>query len=587
MTRDSRSLTAVATVLVCLVIAGACNRDLTAPQTGGALHVPQRPSLDVVSSLDQITATTTGVIDNWHGKENNANPSPIATFPTATWYRVDASGLITMTPDPRFMPGQPTKTYGPTGNARFTWSYAGINTTVVIGNATSDSTGNSYVQMSGSLASADRPGYAAVVWGPAYCGPGYTDPCGTYAGPPTTFTFTRLNADLTLTADSTTVAPGSTVTFSYGASPTQVEGQTMPVVVDSVRWTPDTSGAGAEKTESGFQGNASACNSSTKTCTRQIVGSGTFTLIAWVNGKAISKSVHIQTPSLSLTAVVKSGVTARTVTFTPQWSDGATVAAAGTSWTWAADTLTGQTVPCTVGHSPCTTVVWETGTMTVTVTRNGVHRTARARATAVDCPVSDSILNDPAIRKALMKLIQDSGPDLAPGDGIANGDSVGNKREHAGWIFKTADGDYYFVEDSAIQSNAGANECYAKETDPNPHKRNPTDVVALHVHTHPTHKGKKVYGCPPQDDGTGVKTPTQRGPWDSGRPFVTKRPEIETGGGSLWGDWIRVVQTNRDEFVVTADGEVWRLPSALMFSEQSSNRLSWKYSGNSDAACNW
>ena len=29
-----------------------------------------------------------------------------------------------------------------------------------------------------------------------YCGVGYSDPCGDYSGPPTNFTFTRLDADL-------------------------------------------------------------------------------------------------------------------------------------------------------------------------------------------------------------------------------------------------------------------------------------------------------------------------------------------------------------------------------------------------------
>ena len=338
--------------------------------------MPSEPQFDVVSSADQITATTSDP-EPYHGQETNANPSPIATFPTATWYRVDANGLITMTPDPRFMPGQPTRTYSPAGNARFTWSYASINTSVVIGNQTSDSTANVYVEMSGSLASADRPGYPMVSWN-AYCGVGYPDPCGRYTGPPTTFTFTRLDADLTLTADSTTVVPGSTVTFTYAASPSQVEGKTMPVVVDSVRWVPDSAGDGGETTEQGFHGNDSSCNASTMKCTRQIIGSGTFTLIAWVNGKAITRSVHIQTPPLVLAADPDSVHVGETSTFTPSWADVGQVSPGNVSgWAWSADSLPGATTACPGGTSPCNATIREAGTMNVSVTRGGVTRTAK------------------------------------------------------------------------------------------------------------------------------------------------------------------------------------------------------------------
>jgi hypothetical protein len=34
-----------------------------------------------------------------------------------------------MTPDPRFMPGQPTLTYGPATHARFTWGDGNMNNT--------------------------------------------------------------------------------------------------------------------------------------------------------------------------------------------------------------------------------------------------------------------------------------------------------------------------------------------------------------------------------------------------------------------------------------------------------------------------
>jgi hypothetical protein len=222
--------------------------------------------------------------------------------------------------------------------------------------------------------------------------------------------------------------------------------------------------------------------------------------------------------------------------------------------------------------------------MKVQVKRNGVSRYATVHVYATPCPTYDPILDNPQIRTAFKALISASGPDLPPGDGIANGDSVGNKREHGGWIFKTITGEYYFQEDTSAQSNARANECYFNEGNPNSYKRNPTDVVFRHVHTHPTHQYQKVYGCPASGQGLDSQL-KQRGPWDTSRPSATKKPDILNGGGS-WGDWTTVYQT-RDEYVINADGEVWRLPSYLQFSEQSTNRIFYRYKGNGNPACNW
>jgi len=226
--------------------------------------------------------------------------------------------------------------------------------------------------------------------------------------------------------------------------------------------------------------------------------------------------------------------------------------------------------------------------MTVSVTRGGVTRTAHAHVTTVPCPTSNSILNSPAIRQAFKDLISASGPDLPPGDGIASGDSVGNKREHSGFVYQTAGGEYYFVEDVGSQQGGNSTECKNRQiSNPDALKHNSTDTYVAHVHTHPTHAGDEVFGCPPDANGPGTVILRRRGPWDTDRPPSTKRPDSQTGGGSLWGDWITVVTNYRDEYVINADGEVWQLPRDLMFSEQSGNRLFWKYKGNSDASCNW
>jgi hypothetical protein len=421
MSTGFRPLVVAALGCACLVVADACNRDLTEPRgpRTASPPVPGKPNFDVASSPATISATTSGP-EPWHGQETNANPSPIATFPTATWYRVDANGLITMTPDPRFMPGQPTKTYGPAGNARFTWSYAGINTTVVIGNQTSDSTGNAYVQMSGSLLSADRPGYPMVVWGPAYCGTGYSDPCGRYTGPPTTFSFTRLDADLVLTADTTeNVAPGSLVTFSWAASPAAVEGHAMPVVPDSMHWIPDPDTLGGESTEARADGTTECLSAYLPACKRKIVGNGTFSLTAWVNGKLVTKSVHIDALFLRLRAKNQYGGAGDTVRFTPRWSDGDTVPSVQ-GYAWTADTLPGRTTGCGAVAS-CLTTVYESGRMTVTVQRNGVTRTAKVHAVRVPCPTGDSLLDNPELRSNLAYNDLARTASTEPGNRFENG----------------------------------------------------------------------------------------------------------------------------------------------------------------------
>jgi hypothetical protein len=48
---------------------------------------------------------------------------------------------------------------------------------------------------------------------------------------------------------------------------------------------------------------------------------------------------------------------------------------------------------------PCTTAVRENGTMTVSILRGGVRRTAKVHVTAVPCVTNDSILDDPVVRR--------------------------------------------------------------------------------------------------------------------------------------------------------------------------------------------
>lgn len=411
---------------------------------------------------------------------------------------------------------------------------------------------------------------------PITCGPQYHAPlCANFSGS-ATIMLTRLESSLSLVVDSTSVVPGSVVHFSALANPAVVQGQTIPVEVDSSTWIPDPASQGGEPSDTtpcffGLRGNA---------CTRTIVGSGTLSVVAYINGKRQVGSVHVATPSLTLTASSQVVTAGTNVTFTPTWSDGHPTAPDMWSWIWVPDQSPGHT-NCNFWEDPCTKPVQESGTMKVQVKRNGVFRYATVRV-VVSCLTTDPILNTYGVRVGLMNMLNQSGPTLPPGDGIANGDSVGNKREHGGYIYKTSGGTYYFEPDSGVF----ANECGFQSGNPNTRKHNPADSVVAHAHSHPTLNGLPVYGCPPTAVGPGAQMLLSRGPWDTSRPIPRKDPDINTGGGSLYGDWVQVMGT-RDEYVMNANGEVWNLPSYLSFPEQAGNRKFWKISGNSNSTCDW
>jgi hypothetical protein len=226
------------------------------------------------------------------------------------------------------------------------------------------------------------------------------------------------------------------------------------------------------------------------------------------------------------------------------------------------------------------------GTVRVVTYVQGQWRSASAHVTVIPCPTDDPVLDDPEIRRALKKLIQDSGYDLDPGAGIPDGGSLGSKRERAGDIYRRPDGTYYFAEDTQMLSN----ECIGMRSSMDT-RRSPDDVKVGDVHTHPTGQLLPVYGCPRSADGKDY----QLGPWDtlSGRKVRPKRPDREFGGGSEQ-DWRRLMGLREngrqvDGYLLNADGEVWKLPTELMYpgAPIESNTNVWRWSLNRDPKCNW
>lgn len=258
------------------------------------------------------------------------------------------------------------------------------------------------------------------------------------------------------------------------------------------------------------------------------------------------------------------------------------------AWRWQPDDASStDTTPCSVysGRS-CYRTITESGTLTVSAYVNGEHQQQSRHVSVIPCPTGDPVLDDSTIRADLKSLIQRSGPNLPPGDGIAYGDSVGNKRERAGNIYRRPNGTLYFREDSA----AAGTECHS--TMPKVAPDSSLDVRIAFIHTHPTKVKLRVYGCAP--DTTGVLL--QRGPWDSMRVPATRGADSTNGGGSR-ADWTalmevpenRVLWPSVDEYTINADGEIWKLSALDAFrpSVQKYNRKMWKYDGNTNPSCNW
>jgi hypothetical protein len=219
------------------------------------------------------------------------------------------------------------------------------------------------------------PGYPHVD-----CGPYKPIHCETYTGS-ITITIKPYHSDMVLVADSTMYHPGSIATFNLTLNPTTVNGHGIPYVADSSWWVPDSPGDGGDPSEQAMSGPGIAALNNPSAGRRVVVGSGTLSISAWVNGEWQRKSVHINAPSLNLVAEPGRIHPGDSVKFTPSWTDGASVTSVN-GWTWTASNPPGATTTTAcAGLVVCKTKVQEPGTMKVTVVRNGVTRTATAHVT--------------------------------------------------------------------------------------------------------------------------------------------------------------------------------------------------------------
>lgn len=237
---------------------------------------------------------------------------------------------------------------------------------------------------------------------PWWCGVDRGDACYRYSGQGGSVSITPLQGKLVLSVDSTEVASGSTVKFTMDSS--VVEGQRLPIVADSVRWIPDRDSEGGEYSEAQPQGACTWINPLQST--RRILGDGRLEIVGRVNGTrhVVSQAVKVRTPHLRLVGSKLSVAKGENVTFTATWSDGITVTNAEV-WQWKFRPDSGTDITGQCGQwNPCTRAIQQSGTMTLTASKNGVLRTARTRVNVVPCPTNDTILDNPKIRKALDSL---------------------------------------------------------------------------------------------------------------------------------------------------------------------------------------
>jgi len=375
----SRKVTLLAGIVLTTAI--AC-RDVLSPRQPGATAAkptpPAEPRQDESpNNSPDLQSFDLAMTDPTDGTMGTSSPN--VAYPFATVLRITVKGLENRLP--LFSQIGDPITRGPSGHAVFGWNDLGVYNQVVMGPST-DVLAESvvvYRQIKGTLVTLGRSGYGTrrydgtwfngvQIW----CGQDHDHPCDNWTGT-TNFKFVRLNAGLTLTVDSTIANSGSRVTFKLRSVPDTVEGQQIPVIVDTASWVPDPDSVGGDYTELQKSG---ACNFSgyPKTCQRTLDGPGTLNVVAYSNGKRFALSQHIATRD-ARPIVVPSKYYARhagdTVNFTVHMSDGSNFTM--WNWIWFADTTPSQThTTCASYANPClNTRVFERGHIQATVSHNG------------------------------------------------------------------------------------------------------------------------------------------------------------------------------------------------------------------------
>jgi hypothetical protein len=240
-----------------------------------------------------------------------------------------------------------------------------------------------------------------------------------------------------------------------------------------------------------------------------------------------------------------------------------------TNWEWRAeDGTAGQTVPCSPSSNPCSTVVKESGTMTVTALVNGFEQTKSVKVEVIPCPTGDPILDNEALRNQLMAAMARSNPDSTP-------ESM-KRREVGGLIFRSVDDlgvtRYYFKEAPSYKSQTPCLNDWDGFSG-----NHPDDMAVAVFHTHPNAPGEMVYGCPGKD--------AAQFPGDPGKKPKQVGDASKTGGGSV-EDWNATDGWGYTQYVMTKNGLISRLDLKTPKPKRASNPNMWNWK-NSVIGCNW
>lgn len=359
---------------IVLIAAFACNQDVTQANTARGRRLPPQASSHDESPSDVTFAL---VLNDTNGSGHLAPGTALPVYPHRTVVKAVASGgIVTFNPISTDL-GQP-QTIGQGDNTALSVYYAFDGDVLKFGVNPRYFSFPSGTRVTGFGRNPNAaPAFTGVVNGHFYdCGPSKPTLCATYSGNAGALTLTRLDAELHFVADSTTAAPGSVVTISALASPSIVDGQSMPVDVDSLKWTPDPVSDGGDSTDLAVDCWGNPCH-------RTMKGGGTMFVVAYVNGKRQTGSVHIGSPILRVIGLPIAVKTGHSATFTASWSDGHTITSGEfVDWHWTADVPPGQTQVCpnwqAPSPNPCTKPVMESGSMRIHVRRNGIEKYASA-----------------------------------------------------------------------------------------------------------------------------------------------------------------------------------------------------------------
>lgn len=291
----------IASAAALTLFAAACRDELTRP--GDPVAGP-RAAQDGAPDEYAITLSA----DEWNGSGRTPQGAVMASFPRSTWVKIEANGQLTRTPN-----------YAGIGGA--TTYEAPRNTGIAIGPSGIGINANpTYAYVEGNYTLAQRYGYGErefTGWPTGvYCGRIYGTKCDTWSGS-TAVKVTRLAADLQLNAEYTTVEFGATPYFDYRANPMTLENAVgTPFVSDSTHWEPDMPTVIDPAVHAAGIG---ACQTPYyPACRRQLFGSGTFSISAWVNGKLLRKSIHVSvtTPVLTVSCSPQAVTRGQSVTCT-------------------------------------------------------------------------------------------------------------------------------------------------------------------------------------------------------------------------------------------------------------------------------